>query len=56
LQRGLPFVLPNSQERWDRVFDTADRDWDRRFSPRGKVYRLRAFGVAVFRLVAAAAA
>jgi glycogen operon protein len=55
-QRGLPFVLPNSQERWDRVFDTADRDWDRRFSPRGKVYRLRAFGVAVFRLVSPAAA
>jgi hypothetical protein len=49
-------VLPNSQERWDRVFDTADRDWDRRFSPRGKVYRLRAFGVAVFRLVSPAAA
>jgi glycogen operon protein len=50
--RAVVFALPNSKERWERVFDTADRDWDRHFAPRGKVYRLKAFGVAVFRRVA----
>jgi glycogen operon protein len=53
--RGVSFAVPNPEERWERVAGTADREWDRRFVPRGKFYRLRAFSVAVFRSISAAA-
>jgi len=56
LPRGVAFSLPDSQERWQRIFDTAVAGWDRRVVPRGKVYRMRPFGVAVLRLLAAASA
>jgi glycogen operon protein len=55
-QRGVPFAFPNPGERWERALDTADREWSRRFVPRGKFYRLRAFSVAVFRGVPVAPA
>jgi glycogen operon protein len=55
-QRRVSFTLPDPRERWERVFDTAVAEWDRRLVPRGKVYRLHPFGVAVLRLLAGAAA
>jgi glycogen operon protein len=56
LHRPVSFTLPNPQERWERLFDTGVPEWDRRVVPRGKVYRMRPFGVAVFRLLAGQAA
>jgi glycogen operon protein len=55
-QRRVSFSLPNPQERWERVLDTAVAEWDRRVVPRGKVYRLQPFGVAVLRLIPVAPA
>jgi isoamylase len=49
--RRVSFLLPDPRERWERVFDTAVPEWERRTALRGKVYRLRPFGVAVLRLV-----
>ena len=55
-QRRVSFSLPNPRERWERLFDTAVPEWDRRIVLRGKVYRLHPFGVAVLRLLSGAPA
>ncbi len=50
--KGIRFVLPPvaPEERWERVLDTGNKEWGRRFVPGGKVCRLRGHGMAVFRL------
>jgi glycogen operon protein len=47
------FSLPlhPSAERWERVLDTAQREWGRPFRLRDHAYRMAARSVAVFRLV-----
>ncbi len=46
------FVLPDlrATDRWERLFDTNDTNWSRRFICRGKTYRLQGPGCALFRL------
>jgi isoamylase len=46
------FVLPQhgAQERWERVIDTAQREWSRRYLLRDHAYRVAARSVVVFRL------
>jgi glycogen operon protein len=46
------FVLPRhaSEERWERVIDTAQREWNRRYRLRDHTYRVAARSVVVFRL------
>jgi glycogen operon protein len=46
------FALPESSEseRWERLFDTNDLKWNRRFICRGKTYRLQGPSCALFRL------
>ncbi|MEO6057410.1 MAG: glycogen debranching protein GlgX, partial [Gemmatimonadales bacterium] len=46
----LPKHLPT--ERWERILDTAQRDWGRRYLVRDVTYRIAARSLAVFRLVA----
>jgi glycogen operon protein len=48
----LRFVLPDHREseRWERLFDTNDPNWNRRFICRGKTYRLQGPTCALFRL------
>jgi glycogen operon protein len=46
------FVLPQHapQDRWERVIDTAQREWSRRFRLRDHSYRVAARSIVVFRL------
>ena len=49
----VSFHLPgmNGGARWERLLDTADARWSRRYVPRDGIYRLKDRSVAVFRLV-----
>jgi glycogen operon protein len=47
--RGVLFTFPDPKQRWVRLLDSADLHWGHRFALRGRSYRLRPFGVAVFR-------
>jgi hypothetical protein len=46
------FVLPDHREseRWERLFDTNDPNWNRRFICRGKTYKLLGPSCALFQL------
>jgi glycogen operon protein len=46
------FVLPqhDPKDRWERVIDTAQREWSRRFALRDHSYRVAARSIVVFRL------
>ncbi len=46
------FVLPDisESERWERLFDTNDPKWNRRFICRGRAYRVHGRSCALFRL------
>jgi len=50
---GINFVLPvlNTGGRWQRILDTGQLPWEKRYSPREKIYRLKGRSVAVFRLI-----
>ncbi len=49
------FALPRLKggERWERILDTAEGKWDRRYIPRDPVYTMRPRSLAVFKLRAA---
>jgi glycogen operon protein len=49
---SIDFVLPpvKANEKWVRLLDTADPQWNRQYSPRDHVYKLRGRSVAGFRL------
>jgi hypothetical protein len=51
------FVLPDlrPRERWERLFDTGDADYNRRFVCRGRTYRLLGRSMAFFFLGSARA-
>jgi isoamylase len=46
------FVLPAPKqgERWERILDTAEHPWNRRYTPRERVYHVRSRSLAVFRI------
>ena len=47
------FVLPpleTAARRWERLLDTSEQAWDRKFMPKGREYLLPARAVAVFRM------
>jgi len=50
------FVLPRHEpgERWERIVDTAQREWSRSFRLRDHTYRVAARSAVVFRLAASA--
>ncbi|MBI3896419.1 MAG: glycogen debranching protein GlgX [Acidobacteria bacterium] len=51
--RTIRFVFPTlkSEERWQRIIDTADSGWGQHFVQKPQSYRLRGRSVAVFRLM-----
>ena len=55
---AISFVLPapKSNERWERLVDTAEAQWNRPHNLRDHTYRLRGRSVAVFRIGRLAAA
>jgi glycogen operon protein len=50
---GINFTLPsiNSDGRWERILDTAQPLWEKRYTPRDHTYRVKGRSVAVFRVV-----
>ncbi len=48
----ISFRLPitNGGKRWERVLDTSDARWSRRYVPRDRIYKSKDRSVAVFRL------
>ena len=49
---SISFHFPkvNSDGRWERLLDTSDARWARRYTPRDSIYKLKDRAVAVFRL------
>ena len=49
---ATPFVMPSlgRSHRWERLLDTSEDVWDRKFLPKGREYLLPARAVAVFKM------